>query len=101
MVFITQTVFYQLKKTPVRTGLSFFATSLPVDGVDWYMPIKYNITGEFIDLNIRKDNKDELYIRFKITKTLKCDFKDEKNCDLKYKVLTYDEDTRYFWRKTV
>lgn len=70
--------------------------SLPIDGVDWYVSIKYNIIGEFIDLNIRKENKDELYIRFKIIETLKCDFIDVKNCDLKYKILTYDEDTDSF-----
>jgi len=94
--FINQTAICQINKSNCPDGLSFFANSLPIDGVDWYVPIKYNITGEFIDLNIRKENKNELYIRFKIIETLKCDFRDVKNCDLKYKVLTYDEETNSY-----
>jgi len=96
MIFINQLAYCQINQNNCPDRLNFFANSLPIDGVDWYVPIKYNITGEFIDLNIWKDYKDELYIRFKIIETLKCDFRDGKNCNLKYKVLTYDEDTDRF-----
>lgn len=93
--FIYQTTFCQ-NKNNCPNKLSFFAYSLPIDGIDWYVPIKYNITKEFIDLNIRKENKDELYIRFKIIEILICDFKDINNCNLKYKVLTFDEESDSF-----
>ncbi|KQT20669.1 hypothetical protein ASG22_16985 [Chryseobacterium sp. Leaf405] len=96
MFFIYETAFSQINKNNCSYELSFFAYNLPIDEVDWYVPIKYNITGEFIDLNIRKENKDELYILFKIIETLKCDFRDVNDCDLKYKILTYDEDTDSF-----
>jgi hypothetical protein len=68
--FINQTAFCQINKNNCPNELSFFANNLPVDGIDWYVPIKYNVKGEFIDLNILKENKDELYIRFKIIETL-------------------------------
>ncbi|WP_394665483.1 hypothetical protein [uncultured Chryseobacterium sp.] len=97
--FINQTAFCQINKNDCPSELSFFADSLPIDGVDWYVPVKYDITREFIDLKIRKDNKDELYIRFKIIETLKCDFKNMYDCDMKYKVLTYDEETDSYQEK--
>lgn len=95
-LFINQAAFSQINKNDCPSELSYFADSLPIDGVNWYVPLKYNITREYIDLKIRKDNKDELYIRFKIIETLKCDFRDIQNCDLIYKVLTYDEDADSF-----
>lgn len=76
--------------------VTYFAYNLPIDGANWFVPIKYNITEKFIDLKIRRKNIEELFIRFKIIENLNCDFKDIGNCDLKYRVLTYDEETNSY-----
>ncbi|NML71868.1 hypothetical protein HHL23_19005 [Chryseobacterium sp. RP-3-3] len=62
-------------------------------------PLRYNIQADLIDLKIIQKEKDELFIRFKIVETLLCDFKDISNCNLKYKVLTYNEETDSYEKK--
>lgn len=41
-----------------------------------------------------------MFIRFKIIENLNCDFKDAGNCDLKYKILTYDEETNSYGERS-
>ncbi|MCI3937790.1 hypothetical protein MQX03_11295 [Chryseobacterium aahli] len=74
-------------------NLTYFAYTLPIDGDKWYTPIKYKIQSDVIDLKIIHKEKEELFIRFKIVENLICDFKNINNCNLKYKILTYDEET--------
>ena len=49
--------------------------------------------GNYTDLKVKKKDIDEWYIRFKIIENINCEFVDANNCNLKYKVLTYDEET--------
>ncbi|UKB77934.1 hypothetical protein [Chryseobacterium sp. MEBOG07] len=91
-----QSLFCQASENNCPNNLTYFAYSLPIDGEKWYVPIKYEIRDNLIDLKIRRTNKDELFIRFKIIENLICDFKDVNHCNLKYKVLTYDEETNLY-----
>lgn len=95
MFLICQTIFGQIEKKDCPNKVSYLAYSLD----DWYVPIKYEISGDLIDLKIRKKDTDELFIRFKIIKNLNCDFIDVNNCKLKYKILTYDEKTDSFEKR--
>ena len=70
-----------------------------MEGVDWYVPIKYSINNDLIDLDIRKNNKKELFIRFKIIEILECKFIDINNSSLKYKIETYDEESNTYGEK--
>lgn len=79
--------------------ITYYATSFPIDGIDWYVPIKYTTKGNLIDLVIVKNKNEELFIRFKISETLECNYKDNKNSNSKYKVLTYDEVTDSYGEK--
>ncbi|MCC2590916.1 hypothetical protein [Chryseobacterium sp. MFBS3-17] len=96
LYFVASFAFSQHNKNDCPEELSYFAYSLPMDGIDWFVPIKYQINKPFIDLKIKKESKEELFIRFKIIETLKCDFEDINNSNLKYTVLIYDEDTDTF-----
>lgn len=96
---VWQSLFCQTLENNCPNNLIYFAYSLPIDGEKWYVPIKYEIHGDLIDLKIRHKDNDELFIRFKIIKRLICDFKDVGNSNLKYKVLTYDEETGLYEKK--
>lgn len=92
LFLICQSIFGQILTKDCPKKVSYFAISLD----DWYIPIKYNIIGDLIDLKIKQKDKDELFIRFKIIEALKCNFKDADNNNLKYKILTYDEETNSY-----
>ncbi|SUX48774.1 hypothetical protein [Chryseobacterium indoltheticum] len=94
-LFISPSLFCQDKIDNCPHEASYLAYSLD----DWYIPIKYEILENFIDLKIKKKDKVELYIRFKISENLNCEFLDANNCNLKYKVLTYDEETNSFEKR--
>lgn len=93
---VNQNLFSQRLKDTCPNNITYFAYNLPINDVNWYVPIKYDITEGLIDLKIRHESKDELFIRFKIIENLQCDFKDIGNCDLKYIVLTYDEESETY-----
>ncbi|VEE10913.1 Uncharacterised protein [Chryseobacterium gleum] len=93
---VSQPSFCQTLENNCPKSLTYFAYTLPIDGDKWYTPIKYYIQNDLIDLKIIHKEKDELFIRFKIVEKLICDFKDINNCNLKYKVLTYDEETNLY-----
>ncbi|MDR6371296.1 hypothetical protein J2795_002917 [Chryseobacterium bernardetii] len=90
---VWQSLFCQTIENNCPKNLTYFASTIPIDGDKWYAPIKYNIQNGIIDLKIIHKEKEELFIRFKIIENLICDFKNMNNCNLKYKVLTYDEET--------
>lgn len=92
LFLICQSIFGQILTKDCPKKVSYFAFSLD----DWHIPIKYNIVGDLIDLKIKKKEDDELFIRFKIIETLKCNFKDADNNNLKYRILTYDEETNSY-----
>ncbi|MCE4065209.1 hypothetical protein LXM63_08875 [Chryseobacterium gleum] len=94
-----QLLFCQVLNNNCPKNLTYFASSLPIEGNDWYVPIKYDIVDDLIDLKIRHKEKDELFIRFKIIENLSCNFKDAGNCDLKYKILTYNEETNSYEKR--
>ena len=83
------------------TELVFYAYSLPIDGVDWYVPIKYDVNNDLIDLEIirGKNNNEELFIRFKIIETIQCKFINDGNLDIIYKVVTYNEEKNVYAKK--
>lgn len=90
---VWQSLFCQTLENNCPKSLTYFAYTLPIDGNKWYTPIKYEIQNDLIELKILNKEKDELFIRFKIVENLICDFKNTDNCNLKYKILTYDEET--------
>ncbi|MET3038336.1 hypothetical protein ABXT08_19790 [Chryseobacterium sp. NRRL B-14859] len=96
---VWQSLFCQTSENNCPNNLIYFAYSLPVEDERWYLPIKYEIQGDLIDLKIRHKDKDELFIRFKIIKKLMCNFKDIDNSNLKYEVLTYDEETNSYEKR--
>ncbi|MFN4363305.1 hypothetical protein [Chryseobacterium hispalense] len=96
---VWQSLFCQTLENKCPNNLIYFAYSLPIDGEKWYVPIKYEIQGGLINLKIRHKDNDELFIRFKIIKKIICNFKNIDNSNLKYKVLTYDEETGSYEKK--
>lgn len=96
---VWQSLFCQTLENNCPNNLIYFAYSLPIDGEKWYLPIKYEIIEDLIDLKIRKKDKEELFIRFKIIEKIICNFKNIDNSNLKYKVLTYDEETGSYEKK--
>ncbi|RNA62650.1 hypothetical protein D1631_12240 [Chryseobacterium nematophagum] len=98
--FLSNQLFlYQTIENNCPNNISYFAFSLPIDEEKWFVPIRYDIMENLIDLKIRHKDKDELFIRFKIIKILNCDYKDINNSHLKYKVLTYDEKTNSYGKR--
>ncbi|WP_288447779.1 hypothetical protein [uncultured Chryseobacterium sp.] len=93
---VWQSLFCQTIKNNCPKNLTYFAYTLPIDGNKWYAPIKYEILNDLIELKILNKENDELFIRFKIVENLICDFKNTNNCNLKYKILTYDEETNSY-----
>lgn len=93
---INQSFFCQAGGNNCSKNVTYFANNLPMDGANWFVPIKYSVNNDLIDLYILRKDKDELFIRFKIIENLKCDFKNAGNCNIKYKVLTYDEESRSY-----
>lgn len=99
IILCSNTIKCQISIYTCPNKICYFAYNLPIDGNKWYVPIKYEISGDLIDLKIKRKDKEELFIRFKIIKNLNCDFTDVNNCKLKYKILTYDEETNSYEKR--
>jgi len=101
LIFYVSLFFGQNIKNICPNELSFFASSLPIEGADWYFPIMYYVNNDLIDLKIKRDenSNEEVFIRFKIIEITHCNFINDGNLNIIYKVLTFDEEKKNYENK--
>ncbi|MCS3529607.1 hypothetical protein [Chryseobacterium sp. JUb7] len=85
-VFLTLGSFVFGQEIPCVTSGTYYAFS---GGKG--LPLKYNIVDGFIEVKEMRKDKDELLTTYKISKVVKCNYRNPSNSNLIFKINSYDK----------